>query len=105
MDLDPSTLKLWEHQRAAIDSCERYFESKSSRSCLVHMPTGTGKTRVMVVLASRRSADSAVLVVCPSNVVLAWQVEWHYIVPGKPMQNGLVEIFISCRWPVEVWEA
>jgi putative transposase len=32
-----------------------------------------------------------------SNVVLAWQqehgVEWHYIAPGKPMQNGFVESF------------
>lgn len=30
-----------------------------------------------------------------SNVILAWredrQVEWHYIAPGKPMQNGFVE--------------
>ena len=32
-----------------------------------------------------------------SNAILAWQeergVEWHYIAPGKPMQNGLVESF------------
>ncbi len=32
-----------------------------------------------------------------SNAMLAWQrergVEWHYIAPGKPMQNGLVESF------------
>jgi putative transposase len=32
-----------------------------------------------------------------SNAILAWQqargVEWHYIVPGKPMQNGFVESF------------
>jgi len=30
-----------------------------------------------------------------SNTILAWQqehaVEWHYIAPGKPMQNGFVE--------------
>jgi putative transposase len=34
-----------------------------------------------------------------SNAILAWQeerqVEWHYIAPGKPMQNGLVESFIG----------
>ncbi len=33
----------------------------------------------------------------PSNAVLAWcgqiGVEWHYIAPGKPMQNGYVESF------------
>jgi len=32
-----------------------------------------------------------------SNAVLSWQqghgVEWHYIAPGKPMQNGFVESF------------
>lgn len=32
-----------------------------------------------------------------SNAILQWQeergVEWHYIAPGKPMQNGLVESF------------
>ena len=32
-----------------------------------------------------------------SNAVLCWQhehgVEWHYIAPGKPMQNGFVESF------------
>ena len=33
------------------------------------------------------------------NAMLAWQqdrgVEWHYIAPGKPMQNGFVESFIG----------
>lgn len=32
-----------------------------------------------------------------SNATLKWQeerhVEWHYIAPGKPMQNGFVESF------------
>jgi putative transposase len=32
-----------------------------------------------------------------SNAIFAWQqqrgVEWHYIAPGKPMQNGFVESF------------
>ncbi|MBP1881720.1 transposase InsO family protein [Agrobacterium rubi] len=32
-----------------------------------------------------------------SNAILAWskdhKVEWHYIAPGKPMQNGYVESF------------
>ena len=32
-----------------------------------------------------------------SNAILTWQqdrkVEWHYIAPGKPMQNGFVESF------------
>lgn len=32
-----------------------------------------------------------------SNAILAWskdhKVEWHYIAPGKPIQNGYVESF------------
>src|SRR3954453_14853664 len=32
-----------------------------------------------------------------SNVILAWcaehRVDWHYIAPGKPMQNGFCESF------------
>lgn len=32
-----------------------------------------------------------------SNAMLKWQedrkVDWHYIAPGKPMQNGLIESF------------
>ena len=32
-----------------------------------------------------------------SQAILKWQedrlVEWHYIAPGKPMQNGFVESF------------
>jgi putative transposase len=34
-----------------------------------------------------------------SNAILAWQqergVDWHYIAPGKPMQNGFAESFIG----------
>ena len=34
-----------------------------------------------------------------SNAILAWQkdnrIEWHYIAPGKPMQNGFAESFIG----------
>ena len=32
-----------------------------------------------------------------SNAILAWadktNVDWHYIAPGKPMQNGFIESF------------
>ena len=42
-----------------------------------------------------------------SNAILAWSrdhgVEWHYIAPGKPMQNGYVESF-NCRMRDELLE-
>ena len=32
-----------------------------------------------------------------SNAIFAWakdhRIDWHYICPGKPMQNGFVESF------------
>ncbi len=35
-----------------------------------------------------------------SNAILGWQedrqVAWHYIAPGKPLQNGFVESFNGC---------
>ena len=34
-----------------------------------------------------------------SHAILAWQeergIDWHYIAPGKPMQNAFVESFIG----------
>jgi transposase InsO family protein len=37
-----------------------------------------------------------------SNAILKWcvehTVEWHYIAPGKPMQNGFVESFNGRMW-------
>ena len=40
---------------------------------------------------------------CTSNVILQWadrsQVEWHYIAPGKPMQNCLLYTSPSPRDP------
>lgn len=36
-----------------------------------------------------------------SNAIRKWcaehKVEWHYIAPGKPMQNGFVESFMYRR--------
>jgi transposase InsO family protein len=36
-----------------------------------------------------------------SNAILAWckdhAIDWHYIAPGKPMQNGYVESFTGRR--------
>lgn len=36
-----------------------------------------------------------------SNAILAWadaaRIEWHYIAPGKPMQNGFIESFMYGR--------
>jgi putative transposase len=45
--------------------------------------------------AASRSWSSATGAELTSRAILQWQedhgVEWHYIAPGKPMQNGFVE--------------
>jgi putative intracellular protease/amidase len=68
---NPASLALWPHQRKAVQTCEAYFATGSSKGCLVHMPTGTGKTGVMAVLATRRAKEKPVLVVCPSAALVA----------------------------------
>ena len=57
--------------------------------------------RELTTLIERRGApgmivsDNGTELTC--NAVLGWcsdhKINWHYIVPGKPMQNGFVESF------------
>lgn len=65
-----SELGLWPHQHSAIASAQAYFESNTKKGCLIHMPTGTGKTGVIAVLASLRARSTPVLVVCPSAALV-----------------------------------
>ena len=48
-------------------------------------------------MASRRWIVSDHGTEFTSNAILSWageqRVEWHYIAPGKPMQNGYIESF------------
>ena len=78
-----------------------------TRECLATIVdnsiTGEGVAREMDNIAQRRGFPLLVVsdnsTEFTSNVRLRWQqdqrVEWHYIAPGKPMQNGLVESFIG----------
>jgi superfamily II DNA or RNA helicase len=65
-----SELSLWPHQYDAVVRCEQYFQAGVHRAALVHMPTGTGKTGVMAVLATRRALQKPILVVCPSAALV-----------------------------------
>ena len=63
--------------------------------------TGLRVARELDRIAERRSYPCMIVsdngTELTSNAILAWQqergVEWHYIAPGKPMQNGFVESF------------
>ncbi len=76
-----------------------------TRECLAAVPdtsiSGKRVARELTALIERRGKP--VLIVSDhgteltSNAILAWsaehRVDWHYIAPGKPMQNGFVESF------------
>jgi len=76
-----------------------------TRECLAAIPdtsiTGARVTRELSALIARRGRPEMIVsdngTELTSNAVLAWKqqqrIDWHYIEPGKPMQNGFVESF------------
>jgi superfamily II DNA or RNA helicase len=59
-------LPLWDNQVTALKKCLAYLR-RPERSALVQMPTGSGKTGVIAVLAALLSEKGAVLVISPSR--------------------------------------
>ncbi len=76
-----------------------------TRECLAAIPdtsiSGRRVARELTDLISQRGKPMMIVsdhgTEFTSNAILAWskdhRVEWHYIAPGKPMQNGYVESF------------
>ncbi|WP_236736251.1 IS3 family transposase [Agrobacterium tumefaciens] len=76
-----------------------------TRECLAAIPdtsiSGRRVARELTMLIERRRKPGMIVsdngTELTSNAILAWskdhKVEWHYIAPGKPMQNGYVESF------------
>jgi putative transposase len=76
-----------------------------TRECLAAIPdtsiSGRRVARVLTALIERRGRPGMIVsdngTELTSNAILKWcaehGVEWHYIAPGKPMQNGFVESF------------
>ncbi|WP_199260336.1 IS3 family transposase [Paracoccus binzhouensis] len=76
-----------------------------TRECLAAIPdtsiSGRRVARELTDLITRRGKPDMIVsdhgTEFTSNAILAWskdhRVEWHYIAPGKPMQNGYVESF------------
>ncbi len=76
-----------------------------TRECLAAMPdtsiSGRRVARELTTLIERRGkpqmivSDNGTEFTC--NAILSWakdhRVEWHYIAPGRPMQNGYIESF------------
>jgi putative transposase len=76
-----------------------------TRECLAAIPdtsiSGRRVARELSALIERRGKPAMIVsdngTELTSNAILRWRaenrVEWHYIAPGKPMQNGFVESF------------
>ena len=74
-----------------------------TRECLAAIPdtsiSGRRVARELTALIERRGKPGMIVsdkgTKLTSNAILKWcaehKVEWHYIAPGKPMQNGFVE--------------
>jgi transposase InsO family protein len=76
-----------------------------TRECLAAIPdtsiSGRRVARELTALIERRGKPGMIVsdngTELTSNAILKWcaehKVEWHYIAPGKPMQNGFLESF------------
>jgi transposase InsO family protein len=76
-----------------------------TRECLAAIPdtsiSGRRVARELTILIDRRGKPRMIVsdngTEFTSNAILGWQqergIEWHYIAPGKPMQNGYIESF------------
>jgi putative transposase len=76
-----------------------------TRECLAAVPdtsiSGGRVARELTMLMARRGKPGMIVsdngTELTSNAILAWSkdhgIDWHYIAPGKPMQNGYAESF------------
>jgi transposase InsO family protein len=76
-----------------------------TRECLAAIPdtsiSGVRVARELTAIVARRGKPKMIVsdhgTELTSNAILAWSkdngVEWHYIAPGKPTQNGFIESF------------
>jgi putative transposase len=76
-----------------------------TRECLAAIPdtsiSGRRVARELSALIERRGKPQMIVsdngTEFTSNAILSWvsdhRIEWHYIAPGRPMQNGYVESF------------
>lgn len=76
-----------------------------TRECLAAIPdtsiSGRRVARALTALIEQRGKPGMIVsdngTELTSNAILRWcseqRIEWHYIAPGKPMQNGFAESF------------
>ncbi len=89
-------LSLWPHQIKAVEIARRYICSKSRCSSLIQMPTGTGKSGVIAILAKLFNDTPNILIVTPWTALrdqLAEDIEhkfWNKIHTNPPRTSKTV---------------
>ncbi|RWM12897.1 DDE-type integrase/transposase/recombinase, partial [Mesorhizobium sp.] len=80
---------------AAVDDCTRECLALIVDTSLSGMRVARELDRVITERGRPRMIVSDNGSEFTSNAILAWadqnRVQWHYIAPGKPMQNGFIE--------------
>lgn len=82
---------------AVVDDCTRECLALIVDTSLSGMRVARELDRLMIERGRPRMIVSDNGSEFTSNAILSWadqnRVEWHYIAPGKPMQNGFIESF------------
>ena len=80
-----------------VDDCTRECLALVADSSLSGVRVARELDRLMIERGKPRMVVSDNGSELTSNAILTWadrsRVEWHYIAPGKPMQNGFIESF------------
>ncbi|MBK8403466.1 MAG: DEAD/DEAH box helicase family protein [Saprospiraceae bacterium] len=64
-----NTLKIWDHQKDALNQIFEYIGKYKDKSFLVKMPTGTGKTGVFATLTRIAIPENNYIIVTPSTAL------------------------------------
>jgi putative transposase len=80
-----------------VDDCTRECLALVADSSLSGVRVARELDRLMIERGKPKMVVSDNGTELTSNAILTWadrsRVEWHYIAPGKPMQNGFIESF------------
>ena len=66
--------KLYDHQIKALELFQKYKRSHSNKSCLINMPTGTGKSGIIAIISQYYYTNKSVIIISP-RVTLADQIK------------------------------
>src|SRR6266516_1540546 len=86
--------KLWSNQRDALSIAAQYLDSPSLNQAIIRMPTGTGKTAIIAVLAQLAADYPNVLIVAPWEHLAA---QLHREISSRFWQKSSLERKLTLR--------